>query len=123
MLEQKQAAEHLARVERRQRQHQKRKTTTHKTPNTHVGNVAPRQRHRQKASVVAIRTFQFHWEPVQLCGTIHGCKHGTKKFGCGMIGVKLSAPAERVERVGRLPEADSEAPDRNTQDAQHTQHA
>ena len=39
-----------------------------------------------------------------------------------MIGVKRLAPAERVERVGKLPEADLEAPDRNTQDAQHTQH-
>ena len=34
-----------------------------------------------------------------------------------MIGVKQLALAERVERVGRLPEADSEAPDRNAQDA------
>ena len=40
-----------------------------------------------------------------------------------MIGVKRLARAERVERVGRLREADSEAPDGNTQDAQHTQHA
>ena len=40
-----------------------------------------------------------------------------------MIGVKRLAPAKRVERVGRLLEADSEAPDRNAQDVQHTQHA
>ena len=61
---------------------------------------------------------------MQECGRVHGCKHGKiNKFGCWVIGVKPLALAERVERVGRPPEADSEAPDRKTQDVQHTQHA
>ena len=52
-----------------------------------------------------------------------GASMAKKIIRCGMIGVKQLAPAERVERVGRLPKADSEALDRNAQDAQHTQHA
>ena len=50
-------------------------------------------------------------------------KHQKTKSKCWMIGVKELAPAGRVEPVGRLPEADSEAPDENARDAQHTQHA
>ena len=25
-----------------------------------------------------IRTFEFYWELVQVCGRVHGCKHGKK---------------------------------------------
>ena len=45
------------------------------------------------------------------------------KSKCWMISVKQLAPAESVKHVGRLPAEDSEAPDRNAQDVQHTQHA
>ena len=126
MVWQKHAAERVARVQRLQRQRQKRKMTTRKTPNTR-GQRSPRQRHRQEAIVIRIRTFEFHWDQCKCVAEYTGAsmakKHQKTKSKCWMIGVKELAPAERVERIGRLPEADLEAPNGNAQDAQHTQHA
>ena len=78
--------------------------------------------------VIAIRgrTFEIHWEPVQVCGRVQGCKHGnntTKNRKQVLDDGRAGVSAYGTRRAGwALPDA-SEAPNRKAQNAQHTQHA
>ena len=80
----------------------------------------------QETIVIRLDTFVIHWEPVQMCGRVQGCKHGKNKkkteSKCWMLGVKKLAPAQRTTRRS-LPDAKLGAPNRNAQTAQRKQHA